>query len=246
MNTREKVLSYCQYCTNRTFDTENGVICSLTDEKPAFEDRCPDFEKDIELVKKRGSRHAHTNSYTTGLWEKFKDLFHPNFKPDELEDVSIRRSKVKFILAFGIVFLAWLFSINMLFQPDEDPTFDVFYTIGTTSVLLAVLLMSEVNKVFSKTPLIHISPAGLKLNGKHYNWDVVVSFIIYEEPSTNQFKTVDSYLEFEFIGHTEETRIMIEKLDISKHDLVNLLANVQIRFMNSDSHNPNSSLDATV
>jgi hypothetical protein len=234
MDTREKVLSYCQYCTNRQFDPESGVFCSLTGEKPVFENSCPDFKKDTQHVLKKGSIQTHYNRSTTRLMEKIKDIFHPNYNPNELEDVSIRLSKVKFLGVFSIVLIAWLFTIYLLFEGEGVNKIEVLNILGSTTLVIITLLLGQVKKIFSSTPLIHISPAGLKLYGKHYDWSGVVSFIIIEEPSPSHFRVVDSYLQFEFIGHIEDTRIMVEKLNISKHDLVNVLGSVQKRFMNPD------------
>jgi hypothetical protein len=232
MNTREKVLSYCQYCTNRQFDPESGVLCSLTGEKPAFEKSCPDFKKDTQFVLKKGSIQTHYNHSTTRLMEKIKDIFHPNYDPNELQDVSIRLSKVKFMGVFGIVLIAWFFSIYLLFEGEGVNKIEVLNILGSTTLVIITLLLGEVKKIFSSTPLIHISQRGLKLYGEPYDWRDVVSFIIIEEPSSSRFRVVDSYLQFEFIGHIEDTQILIERLNISKHDLVKLLASVQKRYMN--------------
>ena len=99
---------------------------------------------------------------------------------------------------------------------------------------MIILLAKEAKKTFSKTPLIEINSDELKLNGEHHTWSNVVSFIITEETNPGYFRTIDTYLQFEFIGHTEDTRILVDKLNISKHDLVNLLASVQKRYMNHD------------
>ena len=234
MNTREKVLSYCQYCTNRQFDPESGVFCSLTGEKPAFENSCPDFKKDTQHVLKKGSIQTHYNRSTTRLMEKIKDIFHPNYDPNELEDVSIRLSKVKFLVVFSIVLIAWLFSIYLLFEGEGSNSTEVLNILGSTTLVIITLLLGNLKKIFSSTPLIHISQGGMKLNGEHFDWADVVSFIIVEEPSPSQFRAVDSYLQFEFIGHIEHNQIMIERLNISKHDLVKLLASVQKRYMNPE------------
>ena len=120
MNTREKVLSYCQYCTNRQFDPENGVFCSLTGEKPEFENRCPDFNKDTRNVLKKGSIQTHYNHSTTGPIEWIKDQFHPNYDPDELKDVSIRFSKAKLLMLLCFSFFASIFSIYLIFAGEAD------------------------------------------------------------------------------------------------------------------------------
>ena len=39
-------IDLCKKCTKRKFDLQQGIVCGLTSEKPAFEDSCPDFEAD--------------------------------------------------------------------------------------------------------------------------------------------------------------------------------------------------------
>ncbi|MCR9253278.1 MAG: hypothetical protein NXI20_22890 [bacterium] len=36
-------LDYCRVCENRKTDYERGIVCGLTDDKPTWEDSCPDF-----------------------------------------------------------------------------------------------------------------------------------------------------------------------------------------------------------
>ncbi len=46
--TLEHRLQYCRACTHRQMNASIGLVCSLTEEKPAFEDKCPDFALDAE------------------------------------------------------------------------------------------------------------------------------------------------------------------------------------------------------
>ena len=39
-------ISYCRVCKLREFSTQRGVLCSLTHEKPTWDDYCPDFVQD--------------------------------------------------------------------------------------------------------------------------------------------------------------------------------------------------------
>lgn len=39
-------LDFCKKCKKRKFDLNRGIICGLTNEKPTFENSCPDFEND--------------------------------------------------------------------------------------------------------------------------------------------------------------------------------------------------------
>lgn len=42
-------LTVCRQCTNRQMKPENGLVCSLTSQKPTFESECPDFKKDPQV-----------------------------------------------------------------------------------------------------------------------------------------------------------------------------------------------------
>ncbi len=44
--TLNECLEFCKICQNRHVDFKTGLICSLTNEKPQFEDSCKDFLKD--------------------------------------------------------------------------------------------------------------------------------------------------------------------------------------------------------
>lgn len=49
--TISKQLEYCKKCENQKFDKNKGIVCVLTNEKPNFKDKCPDY-KELESVKK--------------------------------------------------------------------------------------------------------------------------------------------------------------------------------------------------
>lgn len=44
-------IEICKKCNKRNFDFKQGIVCGLTNEKPTFNDICPDFEKDPSVVK---------------------------------------------------------------------------------------------------------------------------------------------------------------------------------------------------
>lgn len=62
MNTTQKINTYCKFCKNRLLDKRNGVVCSLTNKKPMFEDDCKDFCLD-ELALKRIKRRLKNKIY---------------------------------------------------------------------------------------------------------------------------------------------------------------------------------------
>ena len=44
--TLDERLKYCRICENRKLNPAIGLVCGLTNEKPAFEDKCPDMKID--------------------------------------------------------------------------------------------------------------------------------------------------------------------------------------------------------
>lgn len=54
-------LDYCKRCKKRKFDFQRGIVCSLTSEKPTFEDTCPDFDSDETIVEYRGQEVKPNN-----------------------------------------------------------------------------------------------------------------------------------------------------------------------------------------
>lgn len=49
MLTRDEQLKFCRRCLNRKFDMQQGLICSLTNQKAAFEQTCPDYNEDSSV-----------------------------------------------------------------------------------------------------------------------------------------------------------------------------------------------------
>lgn len=51
MNTPDQ-LAYCEQCKNYAFSSQKGIVCGLTDDKPAFIGTCDSFEIDEERSRK--------------------------------------------------------------------------------------------------------------------------------------------------------------------------------------------------
>ncbi|MDR3226567.1 MAG: hypothetical protein LBT56_02715 [Prevotellaceae bacterium] len=44
---RKKQIEICKSCKNKKFSLQQGIICSLTDAVPEFEESCPEYQEDI-------------------------------------------------------------------------------------------------------------------------------------------------------------------------------------------------------
>ena len=58
-------LSTCKQCEKRKFDSNTGLVCSLTLRKPDFENDCSDFAMDPKEFSKRNAK-----SYATEVQSK--------------------------------------------------------------------------------------------------------------------------------------------------------------------------------
>jgi hypothetical protein len=57
----QQPIELCKVCQKRTFSKSQGIICSLTSEKPSFTDSCSDYLAD-EDQKKRENRFKASHS----------------------------------------------------------------------------------------------------------------------------------------------------------------------------------------
>lgn len=46
-------MAYCTACNKKKFDPQVGILCSIDNSKPSFEEACPIFDGDIDKVKER-------------------------------------------------------------------------------------------------------------------------------------------------------------------------------------------------
>ncbi len=51
--TLKERLEFCSICTSRKVDHRTGMFCGVTQEKPAFENKCESFNKDEEEASRR-------------------------------------------------------------------------------------------------------------------------------------------------------------------------------------------------
>lgn len=62
MLTHDERIRLCEVCRNRSFDLQQGILCGLTKERPAFEEVCTDQILDHSRVRDRARRNDRTGS----------------------------------------------------------------------------------------------------------------------------------------------------------------------------------------
>ena len=73
MELQEK-LNYCRVCHNRKLDMNTGIVCGLTNQKPQFEEKCPDIKVDEaemnRLAKREQALQSAGSSGAMGLEQR--------------------------------------------------------------------------------------------------------------------------------------------------------------------------------
>lgn len=63
---RQEQLKYCKTCTNKMFDRKRGILCGLTNNYPAFQINCADYNQDMELLRKEEIKQKEQELYEKG------------------------------------------------------------------------------------------------------------------------------------------------------------------------------------
>lgn len=92
---RAKQLEYCKKCTKQKFDSKQGIICSLTNQKADFENECEHFEIDKAKIVTETAKHETE--------KKSKVSF--GFSPKQIDNLPAPdlNKKQLFVLAFEAV-----------------------------------------------------------------------------------------------------------------------------------------------
>nr|WP_321453745.1 RDD family protein [uncultured Carboxylicivirga sp.] len=61
---RQEQLQYCKACKNQKFDQQEGIICSITNRRADFTDRCSSFVEDDDLSHKMAMNDIRTQLIT--------------------------------------------------------------------------------------------------------------------------------------------------------------------------------------
>lgn len=72
MKTLDEKLEVCSKCQKREFSTERGLICSLSKEKPDFDEVCASFDPDNEIIAFQKSKdESYERSKSVSGWLAF-------------------------------------------------------------------------------------------------------------------------------------------------------------------------------
>lgn len=67
MNLKDKI-KICSICKNRMLDRNIGLVCSLTEAKPEFNDSCDDYITDQSAIHRGKEKHSYNDSNGISVW----------------------------------------------------------------------------------------------------------------------------------------------------------------------------------
>jgi len=152
---KRKVIDYdffCDRCKHKDFDLQKGVLCGLTNMKPAFEDDCKDFVLDPEKGKQAANKKKIHSSYLDSKESTEEDTLTP------LSHVLLTLSIIGFFFAgpgwylthrgsqiFGGILLV-ITGITVLFYMAVRPKWRLFlsYLIAAILSRLSYFLLSTI------------------------------------------------------------------------------------------------------
>lgn len=219
----EDKLTFCQVCSNRNYNLENGTFCGLTNQKPTFETWCPDYNEDSKArrEKEKGllSRVTYDQieenyNYPTNqkaIQKLLKQL--PN-------SIVVRRSKLDawtMILIFPLITGIFLAS----FLAEEKGTENLF------SQPLGYLLLVPITGISiygiyllkNNSPKLTLNLKSLILNeiGLTIPWWLILRTAIKSE---NAGSTTIDYLSLQVLGQSAEINYRLNSVNLSRRKLV--------------------------
>lgn len=232
---RSYQLTFCSVCKLRAFNSNKGIICSLTNDISQFEKECPDYDFDsIELerikksIKEKIKKNYNTNKTLTSVlsishfnikdnikiknYYKNKEATHNKF----FEDINQNYMIITVTLTLSFIF------IFIFFNQKFNSTF--FYLFIATLIIGTILYIVE-----DKREKKHIKTTEnyLKFGEKIIYWREILEYGIHRIPHKSSstwilvmFTINNSIIEIKLNNYSHIiSDEMIEILNYNKSDL---------------------------
>ena len=132
--TRQEQLRYCKTCLKRHFDPRRGIVCTLTDEKAAFDAACPNYDRDeaVQLAQDTSSNQ-----------ERKRTKVHKPVSITPKVKEKITKDDLYLILGFSLINT---FLVRLAFYYTLSSNSAVF----NTSLLIFTFLLSSIAIFFRR------------------------------------------------------------------------------------------------
>lgn len=224
--TTEDKLTFCQVCSNRQFNPKTGTFCGLTNEKPAFELLCSDFQVDTKAREHR-ERELHSRVTTNKVSEQYTYPTSERAVNKELAKLHdskvIRRSKIDswaLIIVFPIISVLLIYAY-LTGEPGAEKliTQPLFYLLYIPFILMSIYGIYHLK---NKSPKITLTRNTITLHEIEMTipWWLILRAAIYQEGSYSENTPTRYYLSIKTLGKTDEIDYPLKSIDVSKRKLL--------------------------
>ncbi len=226
MEHKERI-KYCKVCKNRKFNNAIGVICGLTDEKPAFEHSCKLYDEDEEYIAKNKERQEYnpkkwkrrdTKVSESTVSEKVLDSKESKLQLDffeidpKIRDVILVKNKYDYFSMLGL--LAYIYTPYHLFNNKAEFINNMEDPINLGFWLL--MLLYPIIRYFLPFPKYKLDSKGIEVkNQEKLKWDNILSLSCYEDEDGEDKHIFRRYFFFKLSNN------QIKKLSLTNYTINN-------------------------
>ncbi|HRE66107.1 MAG TPA: hypothetical protein PLM56_01790 [Cyclobacteriaceae bacterium] len=213
---REFHLRFCSLCTNRHFNKDKGLICSITKKQADFEDNCNNFHLDdneykriiVEKIQKYGltEKKGIIKKLLGEITEYEVTKVTKSIKPNCEKDLPSSTYVGKSYLNYGLGILAIIFLMVFGFINTEFKGFDLI-VIGVNAALIGVITWLVIDFKTNKNDFT-ISEHGINKSGNLIPWKIILCTLIRKVPS----KSFSEYYLILIVGTREDIEINLTGL----------------------------------
>lgn len=130
---RQHQLKYCKVCNHKKHDFQKGIICSLTDDYPAFETTCDKFDRNQDFFKIEKQRSQDKIEIQTGVQIK-------GIKGLSTDEINKELSE-------GAKFVMYQYCVSIIVMTFKRPT-DIYFVKSGKSSTSKGLIFSLITFLF--------------------------------------------------------------------------------------------------
>ena len=217
--TLEDRLTYCNICSNRKFNIDNGILCGLTHEIPDFFPTCTGFIENPEdrdkVEKELNNRYRNYTKYST--WHndflKYRFLTNPQRinKYDEYLPTEVKVRIPNLNLIFISLFIGLLLAIS-IFKLQTIPVPYNYVLPGLLTILFVVISIIAYRQVKYGVIYAIINDQGIRAGRNLFiKWENVLCVMSKSEFKTNgKYMFPRYYLSIWRLGYSKVYTIQLE------------------------------------
>jgi hypothetical protein len=228
---REYHLSFCEICTNKKSNFEQGLICSVTNKIADFKDNCSSFDLDKSEFRKYKKRFEDevNDKYATNSFESFfsESSFIKPSKSKKSEFKSIHKThnlNLKNNVAYDkaavtLMCLTVVYGFYINYEDIINSTVEYGVLFGFAIMFILICILIYRGYFMQHKTKISITKSGIEHHGNKLNWNNIVDYGILKANSTsiNEHKIIVGTITKGLV------EINLTALNISPEEFINIM-----------------------